>query len=401
MRFIDRRAGVPLCFALSCAHRVGKIFKRKRYEKKPERILFIELSEMGSIVLAYALFKKTKELFPDAELYFLTFKENRGAADILRVFAEENVLTIDSDNFLSFISSALNVLWRLRRIRITATIDMELFARFTAVLSYLSGAKLRVGYYRYHNEGLYRGNFLTHKVSFNPHLHMAHNLFNLVCALDSPQGEIPLVKKKTREEDLILPKLEPSENGRKKILEKLKAESSGIARAKKIILLNPNASDLVPLRRWPSGNYVELAKLLLKNEGVYVVVTGTKSEIKEAGKLCAAVGSSRCINFAGKTSFAELVDLYHVSDALVTNDSGPVHFSSAAGIRTFAFFGPETPKLYGPLSDRCHVFYSHYACSPCISAFNHRKSACNDNKCLKEFRAADVYNLVKEKLELD
>jgi ADP-heptose:LPS heptosyltransferase len=230
---------------------------------------------------------------------------------------------------------------------------------------------------------------------------MAHNLLNLVYALDSPQGEIPLLKKKTREEDLVLPKLEPSENGRKKIMEKLKAESSGIAGAKKIILLNPNASDLVPLRRWPSGNYVELAKLILKNEGVYVVVTGTESEIKEAEKLCAAVGSPRCVNFAGKTSFPELIDLYHISDALITNDSGPVHFSSATGIRTFAFFGPETPKLYGPLSDRCRVFYSHYACSPCISAFNHRRSACDDNKCLKEFRATDVYDQVKEQLELD
>ncbi len=401
MRFVDRRAGVPLCFALSCVHRLGKIFKRKRFEKKPDKILFIELSEMGSIVLAYTLFKKTGELFPDAELYFLTFKENRGAADILRVFPEENVLTIDSDNFLSFLCSTLTVLRRLRKIKITATVDMELFARFTAVLSYLSGAKLRVGYYRYYNEGLYRGNFLTHKVSFNSHLHMAYNLLNLVYALNSPQGEIPLLKKQIREEDLVLPKLEPSENGRKKILEKLKAEASGIAGAKKIILLNPNAGDLVPVRRWPSENYVELAKLLLKSEGVYVILTGTKSEIKEASRLCAAVGSPRCINFAGKTSFPELVDLYHVSDALITNDSGPVHFSSVTGIKTFAFFGPETPKLYGPLSERCHVFYSHYACSPCISAFNHRKSACEDNKCLKEFRAADVYDLVKEQVELD
>jgi ADP-heptose:LPS heptosyltransferase len=136
--------------------------------------------------------------------------------------------------------------------------------------------------------------------------------------------------------------------------------------------------------------------LLLKHEGVYIIITGVESEKKDVDIICDAISPERYINFAGKTTFFELIDLYNIADVLITNDSGPVHFSSMADIKAFAFFGPETPKLYGPLGKNCRVFYSNYACSPCVSAFNHRKSPCNDNKCLKAISVMDVYNEVKQ-----
>jgi len=396
MRLIDRTLGVPVCIALSCVHGLRKIFSKPRFIENPNKFLFIELSEMGSILLAYSLFKKTKEFFPEAEFYFLTFKENRHAIDIMGIIPEKNVMTINGNNFISLLGTTISTLWKLRRRKISIVVDMELFARFTAILSYLSRTKNRVGYFRYHNEGLYRGNFLTHKVAFNPHLHMAHNLLNLIYAVSSSPEEVPLSKKQVFEKDIVFLKRRITENARKVILKKLEDENENIMKAKKIILLNPNASDIVPLRRWPLENYTELAQLLLQHEGVYIIITGVESEKKDASIICDAVSLERCINFTGKTSFYELIDLYNIADVLITNDSGPVHFSSMTDIKTFAFFGPETPKLYGPLGKNCRVFYSNYACSPCISAFNHRKSPCNDNKCLKAISVMEVYEEVKQ-----
>lgn len=398
MRFVDRRLGLPLCFVLSCVHGLRKIFSKPRFIKDPEKILFIELTEMGSMVLAYSLFEKTRDLFPRAELYFLTFKENRHAIDILDIIPKENVITITSNNFVSFLLTTITALVKLRMKKISIAIDMELFARFTAILSYLSGAKNRVGYFRYYNEGLYRGNFQTHKVALNPHIHIAQNLLNLIYAVTSPHEDVPLTKKPVEEEDIIIPKLKISESAKKKIMAKLENKNKDIARAEKIIILNPNTSEMIPLRRWPLENYIELAKLLLKHEGVHIVITGIESEKKDADSVCDAVKSERCINFAGMTTFSELMDLYSTSDILITNDSGPVHFSTMTDIKTFVFFGPETPDIYGPLGENCHVFYSHYSCSPCISAFNHRRSACNDNKCLKAISVKEVYEEVQKLL---
>jgi len=40
-------------------------------------------------------------------------------------------------------------------------------------------------------------------------------------------------------------------------------------------------------------------------------------------------------------------DSYNISAVLVTNDSGPAHFSAITPIRSIVLFGPETPRLYG------------------------------------------------------
>jgi len=398
MRWIDRSVGVPICFLLSVIHGLRKLISKPRLIRDPNKILFIEMSEMGSIVLAYSLFKKTKELLPEAELYFLTFEESRYAIDILDVLPRENVITINSSNFFAFLFTSINALWRLRSKGISLAVDMELFARFTTIFSYLSGAKNRAGYFKFHNEGLYRGNLLTHNVAFNPHIHIAHNLLNLISAVVSPQQDVPLTKKKIEEKDIVLPRLKMSEEAKGKILAKLEKENKDIANAREIILLNPNASDIIPVRRWPLESYIELSKMFLNQSGVYIVITGTEAERGEADKIRGAVNSERCINFSGKTTFPELMALYSISDILITNDSGPAHFSVLTGIKTFVFFGPETPRLYGPLSDNSHVFYSDYACSPCVSAFNHRKSACNDNKCLKSISIEEVYSEVKKSI---
>jgi len=396
MRSVDRKLGAPLCFFLSCVHGVRRIFSKPRLIRDPEKILFIELSEMGSMVLAYSLFKKTKELFPKAELYFLTFKENRHAVDILGIIPGENVITVSSRNFFSFFFTSLRAVGKLRRLKISVALDMELFARFTAILSYLSGARNRVGYYRYHNEGLYRGNVLTHKVAFNPHIHMSQNFLNLVYALSSSSQDAPLTKRFLSDYKIVVPRIQAAPDSRMRILRKLREENKDITSDKKIVLLNPNVSDIVPVRRWPLENYIELAKRLLQHEGVFILVTGVKSEKEHGDDLCEAVGSERCLNLAGKTTFFELIDLYHLADILITNDSGPVHFSVMTDIKTFAFFGPETPGLYGPLGKNCRVFYSGYGCSPCLSAFNHRKSPCTDNRCLKAITVEEVYREVKE-----
>jgi len=396
MRKIDRGAGIPLCFLFSVFNKIQQLITRQNLKKTPEKILFIEMSEMGSVVLAYSLFKKTKNMYPDAELFFLTFKDTRFAVDILHLFPEKNVISIDSRSFLSFFTSSLKAILRLRKEHIDLALDMELFARYTTLLCYLIGAKSRVGFDRYTLEGLYRGNLLTHRVIFNPHIHISQNLLNLIDAFASLRKEIPLPKKPIHERNIIIPKATLTKKARQNILNKLFSENPDIKSAHKIILINPNAGDIIPIRRWPPQNYIELVRLLLKQENLFVILTGTEPEKKQTEAISQEVGSDRCISFAGKTTFPELIDLYQISDILITNDSGPVHFSAMTDIQTFVFFGPETPKLYGPLTKKCHVFYANFSCSPCVSAFNHRKSPCDDNKCLQAISVGHVYETIKK-----
>lgn len=395
MRRIDRFIGIPLCFMLTLVHKFMKIFKKSAAVELPKKVLFIEMSEMGSIILAYSLFLKTKKLYPEAELYFLTFKESRYAVDILDIIPPNNVFTIDNRNFLIFALSAIKALLNLRRLTLDMAIDLESFSRFSAILSYLSGAKGRVGYYRFNQEGLYRGKFLTHEVPFNPHIHIAQNMLNLIYATSSSLNSAnPPTKRIPDENDIQIPKFKPPREVEEKIQKELSTDLPFLAKNHKIILINPNASDIVPLRRWPIEHYNQLIQLILKNHQAIVLLTGKTSEKEEAERIIREVNSDRCLNFAGKTSFPELITLYQMADILITNDSGPAHFSAMTDIRTFVFFGPETPNIFGPLGEKTHVFYKGLTCSPCVSAFNQKHSPCQDNQCLKMISPTEVYEKV-------
>jgi ADP-heptose:LPS heptosyltransferase len=221
---------------------------------------------------------------------------------------------------------------------------------------------------------------------------------NLIHALDEGGGNLPLPKRPISKEELILPQWTAKKADKNKLLDTLIEMNESIAQAEKIILLNPNASDIIPLRKWPIKKYIRLAKLLIELEGTFIVITGIESEKTAGETIRRSLKPERCLNLAGWTSFTQLLDLYSVSDILITNDSGPAHFASMTGIETFVLFGPETPKLYRPLGENNHVFYAKYSCSPCVSVFNHRRSPCRDNRCLKSITVEEVYHEVRKKI---
>ena len=83
---------------------------------------------------------------------------------------------------------------------------------------------------------------------------------------------------------------------------------------------------------------------------------------------------------------------------MLTNDSGPGHFSAVTNLRTFVIFGPETPSLYGSLGNSTPI-YAGLACSPCVSAANHRKTLCIDNVCLRVIEPEMVLERLREALK--
>ena len=110
------------------------------------------------------------------------------------------------------------------------------------------------------------------------------------------------------------------------------------------------------------------------------------------------VYNPRCVNFSGKVEFAELPALYSLATLMVTNDSGPAHFSSITDMPTFILYGPETPKLYGSLGN-AFPLYAGLACSPCVTAANHRKTPCRDNVCLQVISEKEVFDAIKPLLK--
>jgi ADP-heptose:LPS heptosyltransferase len=141
---------------------------------------------------------------------------------------------------------------------------------------------------------------------------------------------------------------------------------------------------LLPERAWPVEHYAHVAQGLCA-AGYAVGLIGLREDAALAAHLCALAGDRGCVDLTGYTrSIREVLLLFHAAELLLTNDGGPGHFASLTPIRSLVFFGPETGRLYGPLGPRARIYESGIACSPCLSAYNHRLTFCDgDNQCLK------------------
>jgi ADP-heptose:LPS heptosyltransferase len=395
MRAIDRYAGVPLCATATVLTRLAQ-WVRSGAARPLRRILFVELSEMGTTVLAQPAMRKAHEKL-GAELYFVIFRRNVGSLDLLGTFPAANVFTIRDTSLLHLAWDTIAFLLWTRRNDIDTVVDLELFSRFTALLTGFAGADRRVGFHRFHQEGLYRGEMLTHRVAYNPHIHVSKNFIALIDALLAPAPTVPYAKTKIADDELKASIAPPSADARAAMLARIRAETAFDPAAQRLVLVNPNASELLPHRRWMPERYAELIRRLLAGHAdIVVAITGAPNERPEAEALATASGA-RCISLAGKTALAELPALYSHATVMVTNDSGPSHFAAATGLPTIVLFGPETPKLYQPLGPS-RAIYAGLACSPCVSAHNHRKTACTDNVCMQAISVDEVYAAVIEVL---
>ena len=398
MRKVDYYVGIPLAFVGTILDKTFNIF-RSSETVKPKNVLLIELSEMGSAIIVDPAMRKLKANI-EGELYFVIFSKNKISLDLLGTVKSENIYTLDESSIGSLILSAIKFIFWCRKMHIDSTIDLELFSRVTALLSFVSGAKNRVGFHSFHNEGLYRGDFLTKKVAYNPHQHIAKSFVALVDALLNPNEEIPYTKRIIPDSEIQIAKAVISEADKKEVLNIITSKYEGFdAEVNPVILVNSNASDLLPQRRWDRKNYCEVIKKILSyNDKAIVLLTGAPAEEDGAQLLADCVADKRCINFAGGVKFLQLPTLYSLSAFMLTNDSGPAHFASITDMHTFVIFGPETPALYGSLGATTPIF-AGMACSPCVSASNHRKTPCTDNQCIQVITPDWVFNTLKFKLD--
>jgi len=287
----------------------------------------------------------------------------------------------------------LRAVLHVRKIGIDAVVDMEFLTRFSAILTFMTGARARVGFHTFFGDGPYRGDLMTHRLLYNPHLHTSQMFEAMVEALTRDPSVLPTFDFRPSENQ-PLARFRPSSSEVAEVNALLQRENPRIGSAP-LILLNPNASDLLPLRRWPPLRYVELARRLLERyPQLFIGFTGAPAEAGANNQLARQVGSDRVIALAGKTTLRQVLVLYTRSEILITNDSGPAHFASMTPIRVVALFGPETPALFAARSQNATAMWAGIACSPCVNAYNNRQSVCRNNLCMQAITVDDVFETV-------
>lgn len=392
MRFLDRWVGSPVSAVLTVVRKSGDLLRRRPLTA-PQRILVVKLVEQGATVIAEPALRRAAEMVGRDNVFMVVFRENRFILDVLGAIPAENVITIRSTSLVPCAIDSIRALWRIRREKIDTAVDFEFFSRFSGALTYLSGARRRVGFHSFAGEAGYRGDLMTHRVAYNFSLHASqvYRMLIEVVAMDPEQLPAMDLKLDERQEDPVFrPQAEEIAE-----VEAILMKCLGRDSIPPLILLNANSGDLLPLRRWSVDRYVEIAqRLLVRYPDVVLAFTGSPEEQAEADRLAAHIDSERCISLGGRTTLRQLLVLYGLSDILVTNDSGPAHYASLTSIDVVTLFGPETPAIFGSQSPRSHIIWAALACSPCVNAFNQRVTTCTNNLCMQRITADQVFDTV-------
>ena len=378
MKTIDVFIGIPVCLMLDVYERFYRLFNKKP-PRQFRRILLMKFFGIGSILLASPMIRAIKSVHPEATIGFLTFAGNREIVERLNMV--DVVYTLRTDTLVHFACDLFSVLGKVRRERYDVTIDMEFFAKFSTIVTYLSGSPMRIGYFL---RQMWRGDLLTELVYYNHYKHITE----VFGALAAPMG--------VAVSDYALQMLTISDTSKARADALLARE--GIGPGDLTIVFNVNVSDLSRERRWSPDEFLTLARGLLAELEVRIVFIGSPGEAAYVTETVQQLPQDgRVINMAGKTNLEELLSVLKRCSILVTNDSGPLHLAASLGVSTVSFFGPETPMLYGPKGGDALVFYQGIYCSPCLNVFNVKTAPCNgQNVCIKGIKAERVLDGMRE-----
>jgi len=382
---IDQVLGHPMVVVLNgLAYLLGKVMRRDHRMERTRVIVICKLVGIGSIVQSTPLATSLKRAFPTCRLILLTRKSNVAYTRLLPVIDEH--VTLDDSSFARLIASTVPAVYALWRLRVDLFLNLEVHANLAALLTVISCARNRVGYYLrardFGASGIY-----THTVYFNDAAPIAEVYLQTARAL----GLVDLTSQ------LLAPV--GFEGEAAALARRLRALD--IADDRDFFVINPNASDLRLERRWPTGHWVAfLRELGRRHPDVPVLVIGGPGEESIARDIVRRVGAhpASLVNFAGSLSLGELAALLARARALITNDSGPMHIAFSLCTPTVALFGPVAPEHYGRSAEgRSVLVYRRLYCSPCVHHF--LDPPCHgDNQCMQLISPHEVVDALLQLL---
>ena len=358
-KLLDRAGGGALLRALAPLRWLRDLRAPDRELHTVRSIVVLKLWGIGNAALLLPVLDRLRRRHPAARLTVVTL---RGNEVLFRDHADE-VLTVRMHPIGAALRDLLRVTARLRHERVDLALDFEQYVRTSQALLFLSGARQVIAF---DTDGLDRAPLADIRVPYDNTRHTGESFLDLARAAG--------VRSEHRyEPGGLVPDAAASE-----------AVSRLLPRARHtgIVVLHPGSGDNFVGRRWPTRQFGLLARRLVDEGGVRVVVSGSRGE-RDLAREVVEASRRDLLDVSGELTILELVALVARAHLLVANDTGPVHLASALGVPVLGLYGPNTPRLYGPLSPGSVSFYDAPPCSPCITNFNHKTSRCLNPVCIR------------------
>ena len=362
---------------------------------KIKKILIIRYRFIGDTVLTIPFVKNVRENFPDAQIDVLV---SPNSGELLENNPDvNNVIYLDTTKFHKYEKqSAINgqqpaklyesffsCVCGLRKEKYDLAFVLKR-SFSSALLSFLSGAKCRIGF----NTEL-RSFLLTHSIPYKEKTHELDNFLNCLKPLGiEPKKYIPEIFPTGTEE--------AKANGFLVRLDRFKP---------KVLI---HASSAHPYKQWPKRYFAEVMDTLFERHEAQFVFTGAKIDQGIYEKILSYSRNKKkfkFLNLCGLLTLRECFALYKGINLALCVDSGNAHLSAAAGIPTYVLYGPTNPAKWLPIGKNvfpirleqllpCQpcdvkVFCSHLSCMKVLTPgiildrFNHRENEALRQTCIK------------------
>jgi heptosyltransferase-2 len=155
-----------------------------------------------------------------------------------------------------------------------------------------------------------------------------------------------------------IPRLLPSQEGQEECRRLFREHT---LEAGRLVGLCPTAA-YGPAKRWPREYWIALAGKLLRSD-VRVALFCAAHELGEVLALARDAGGLPVL----APDLAGITACLSACDAVVANDSGPLHIAAAVGTPCLGLYGSSDPRWTAPRAEQCEVLSMGLSCSPCFA----------------------------------
>jgi len=316
------------------------------------RILLVQTSFLGDVILSTPVLGAVKQLYPCSELWTLTTQESE---ELLRrdPFISGR-LVFDKKGADGGAAGIVRMAASLRAMRFDRAYILHRSAR-TALLMALSGIRPRIAF----KEASF--SFLHHQRVVRPKgRHEVLRNLSILSAEAEPTafaGEIRL----------FAPRFEELAPARRELFAKLS----------RYLVLVPGS--VWPTKMWHWQGYREVARHFLAL-GWQAVILGAAAEKQVAHKVCEGLPA---LNLAGETTISEVMYLVRHAALVVCNDSMALHLASGFKVPAVAVFCATSPAFgFGPWKNEALVVEENLPCRPC-SRHGTRRCPLGTESCMR------------------
>ena len=330
--------------------------------KDYKRILIIYTAFFGDIILATALLRETRKLFPNAMIDFVT---TPATYDLVRNNPHINeIMLFDKHNHK--LRNFFGLLPKLifKRYELALSPHSHFTTNFLMFFSFIPH---RLGFDRYRSRFL-----LNMKVDYPKSGHVSARILHLLSLLTD--------EKLDNQTELFL-----SEADEKSVMPYLEND-------KKPVLIAPGS--VWATKRWHKDSFGSLSKLL-ETKGFRLIFIGSNQDKTLAAEIIKTAGL-RAENSCGDLKITESAALIKNAKLLICNDSAPLHLANAVNTPVYAFFGPTVKRFgYYPYRENDRILEIELDCRPCGMHGSH-KCPLGHHNCMNLIKPETVFKLICE-----